>query len=46
MDANLRASTIKKCYSGFDHKGRSFYKCNRPNVLQGLLDNQDDGDLD
>ena len=42
----LEQALSKNVIQGLITKEEAFYKCNRPNVLQGLLDNQDDGDLD
>ena len=42
----LEQALSKNVFQGSITKEEAFYKCNRPNVLQGLLDNQDDGDLD
>ena len=41
----LEQALSKNVFQGSITKEEAFYKCNRPNVLQGLLDNQDEGDL-
>ena len=37
----LEQALAKNVTKGLITKEEAFYKCNRPNVLQGLLDNQD-----
>ncbi len=41
----LEQALSKNVFQGSITKEEAFYKCNRPNVLQGLLDNQDEGEL-
>ena len=42
----LEQALSKNVFQGSITKEEAFYKCNRPNVLQGLLDNQDEENLD
>ena len=41
----LEQALSKNVFQGSITKEEAFYKCNRPNVLQGLLDTQDEGDI-